>query len=125
MLPSSFKECVMPYINLTNEQKAQLVGWLNREKDFLLSVKAMAERVMIPASTGTLELIKRDLEFAIRLRGSIRGLEDAIEMSDQDVETLLDVARANTYDNRAVFWKSIIDTLQQQGSQSDSDTAEV
>jgi hypothetical protein len=85
----------------------------------------MAERVMIPASTGTLELIKRDLEFAIRLRGSIRGLEDAIEMSDQDVETLLDVARANTYDNRAVFWKSIIDTLQQQGSQSDSDTAEV
>lgn len=103
----------MPYVTLTNEKKAQLVGWLNREKDFLLSIKAMAERIMVPDATGTLELIRRDLEFVIRVRTAIRGAEDPVDLTDDDIEALVTVARKNTYDNRAVFWRSIIESLSQ------------
>ena len=99
----------MPQLTLTNDQKAQLVGWLNREKDFLLSIKAMAERIVIPSVTQTLELIKRDLEFVIRLRTAIRESDTpAVEISDLDSETLVDVARSNNYVNRDEFWRSIV-----------------
>lgn len=105
----------MPTINFTDDQKSQLVGWLNREKDHLLSVKSMAEKVIVPAVTGTLELIKNDLEFVVRVRTAIRTVErtDPVEMSFQDCEILVDVARANTYANREEFWTGIIVAVEQ------------
>ena len=100
----------MPTINFSDDQKSQLVGWLNREKDHMLSVKSMADKIILPGVTGTLELIKQDLEFVIRVRTAIRTVErdDPVELSIQDCETLVDVGRANNYSNRDEFWKSII-----------------
>lgn len=102
----------MPQVTLSNEQKAQLIGWLNREKDYLLSIDSMALRIIIPRATGTSDFIKNDLDFAIRLRSTLRGQDPTTELSVQDAETLVDVARANDYSNRAEFWKSIVSAVE-------------
>ena len=101
----------MPLLNFTQDQKSQLAGWLNREKDFMLSVRSMASQILIPDITGTLELIKQDFEFIIRVREAIRDTHDdePIEISEQDIETLIDIGRGNKYANRAEFWKGIIE----------------
>jgi hypothetical protein len=108
----------MPNVNLTSDQKAQLVGWLNREKDHLLSVKSMAEKIQVPKVTGTLELIRNDLEFVVRVRAAIRETDDntPVEISTADSETLVDVARDNTYANREEFWKGVIDAVERSSS---------
>lgn len=103
----------MPQVYLSNEQKAQLVGWLNREKDHLLSIVSMAERIIIPGATGTLELAKNDLEFASRLRLSLRNRESSIiSLSDDDAETLVQVARANKLEERDAFWSGVVLALE-------------
>lgn len=105
----------MPFlVSFTDDQKSQLVGWLNREKDHLLSIKSMAEKIILPGVTGTLELIKQDLDFVVRVRTAIRTVDrDApIDLSLQDREALVDVARSNTYANRESFWKGIIDAIE-------------
>ena len=101
----------MPQLSLIPDQKAQLVGWLNREKDYLLSIRSMASQIIVPDVTGTLELIKRDLEFIVRVRSAVRDQEDdqLVELSDEDTDTLIDVGRNNKYSNRDVFWKGIIE----------------
>jgi len=99
----------MPRITLTNDQKAQLVGWLNREHDFAMSIRAMAERVIVPGATGSLELIRNDYEWVYRVRETIKqSREGNPELSEQDLDTLVDVARANTYADRVDFWRGII-----------------
>ena len=105
----------MPIIHFTEVQKAQLVGWLNREKDYMLSVKSMAEKIILPGVTGTLELIRNDFDFVMRVRAAFhtKNRAEPVEMSVQDGETLVDVARANPYANREHFWRSIIDAVEQ------------
>lgn len=112
----------MPQITFTDDQKRQLVGWLNNEKDYLLSATTMSERILIPRVTGTLELLLSDLEFVRRLRRTIKGYDengvptrapdDKVELSYQDTETLVDIARSNRYENREVFWRSIIESIE-------------
>lgn len=97
----------MPQIRFTNDQKAQLIGWLNREKDHLLSMNSMADRIIIPRVTGALSCIKGDLDFVTRLRSALRGSNESTELSVQDSESLMAVAQANEYDDRIDFWKSI------------------
>lgn len=103
----------MPNVNFTNDQKAQLVGWLNRENDYMMSIKAMAERVVVPGATGTIELIRNDFDWVRRVRDAIRGERDkeVVDLSAADLETLVDVARANHYANRVEFWQSVIDSV--------------
>ncbi len=99
-------------LSLTNDQKAQLVGWLHREKDHSLSIVAMAERVIIPRATGTLELIRSDYEWINRVKDAIRESDnDDVDLSDQDIETLLVIARCNTYADRRIFWRSIVTAI--------------
>lgn len=101
----------MPQLTLAPDQKAQLKGWLNREKDYLLSIKSMAQQIIVPSVTDTLELIKRDFEFIFRVREAVppEGDDSPIELADEDLETLIDVARSNRYANRDVFWRGIIE----------------
>lgn len=102
----------MAQINFTNDLKMQLRGWLNREKDYILSIDAMAGRVLVPRVTGTIDVIKSDLDFVFRLRDSLRE-DGPTEMSSSDVETLIDVAEANPYDNRVAMWKGVTAALSQ------------
>lgn len=107
----------MPTIILTSNQKAQLVGWLNREHDYSLSIKSMAERCILPGATGTLELIRENYEWIIRVRETIKQSRNTdTELSEQDLETLMEVARANTYSDRAELWKSVITSINEVGS---------
>ena len=96
-------------INLTNSQKAQLMGWLRREMDHSLSILAMSERVIIPRATGTLELIRSDYEWIRRVKDAVRESKDGpVDLSDQDIETLRDIAWANNYADRREFWKGVL-----------------
>ncbi|MEK0326655.1 MAG: hypothetical protein QQN63_13235 [Nitrosopumilus sp.] len=99
-------------ITLTNDQKAQLVGWLHREKDHSLSIVAMSERVIIPRATGTLELIRNDYEWILRVKDAIRESgNESVDLSNDDIETLILVARSNNYADRREFWKGIISAI--------------
>lgn len=97
----------MPQITLTNEQKAQLVGWLNWEKDHLLSIVSMSKQIILPKVSGTLELAKNDLDFLVRLRNNLRNTDLTIDFNVQDIEILSDVAGQNPYANRREFWTGI------------------
>lgn len=101
----------MPRIHLTNDQKAQLVGFLNREHDFSIALKCMAERCIVPTATGTYELLRNDYEWLVRVRETVKFSKDDPDLSEQDIETLVDVARANSYSDRKAFWGSIIDSI--------------
>jgi hypothetical protein len=103
----------MPQFTFSTEQKAQMIGWLNREKDHLLSITSMAERIILPRVSGTLDCARNDLECVNRLRSTFRDDTLEIELSDQDVETLIDIASTNQYADRVSFWKSITKTLTQ------------
>jgi hypothetical protein len=98
----------------TKAQKAQLGGWINRENDHLLSLRALSREILIPEITGTLELIQNDLEFTVRVRDAIRGTtnDDPIEISESDIETLIDIGRGNKYPNRVEFWKSVVEVCE-------------
>jgi len=102
----------MSIIELNNDQKAQLVGWLNRENDFLLSMKAMGERCVVPGATGTLELVRNDYEWVQRVRKAVKMTPTStcqgVDLSEQDIETLVDIARANRYADRDSFWTGIV-----------------
>jgi len=101
----------MPNVTLTSDLKAQLIGWLNREKDYLLSIASMGEAVILPGVTGTLECIKNDLEYVNRLRRVLRENELSVDLTTEDIEVLADVARANRYENRREFWGEITKVL--------------
>ena len=101
----------MPLVDLTDAQKAQIIGWLHREKDYLLSIKSMAERVLTPRTTGTLELARNDYDFVVRLLDAIYHREGPVELSDSDCETLDDIAQANPYPDRAMFWRGVSDAV--------------
>ncbi len=103
----------MSLIPLASDQKAQLVGWVNREKDFMMSIRAMAERIIMPRATGTLELIKNDYEWLERVKESVKESGDGpVDLGESDVETLVEIARANNYADRREFWRSIVETVE-------------
>lgn len=103
----------MTLIALSSNQKAQLVGWVNREKDFMMSIRAMSERIITPRATGTLELIKNDYEWLERIKLSVKESGDGpVDLAESDVETLVEVARANNYADRREFWRSVIETVE-------------
>ena len=97
----------MTQITLTNDQKAQLMGWLKREKDYLLSIVSMSERILLPRVSGALEFVKNDLDYVSRLRDTLRNSGLELELTIEDIEILADVAAKNPYDNRRDFWTSI------------------
>jgi len=102
----------MPKIPLTSEQKAQLVGFLNREHDHGIALRSLARQVIIPGATGSLELISNDYEWIVRVRETIKkSREDQPDLSLSDVETLEVIARSNVYRDREDFWNSIVDTI--------------
>jgi len=104
---------LLSLIPLASDQKAQLVGWVNREKDFMMSIRAMAERIIMPRATGTLELIKNDYEWLERVKESVKESGDGpVDLGESDVETLVEIARANNYADRREFWRSIVETVE-------------
>jgi len=98
-------------MNLTSAQKAQLIGWLNREKDYLLSVLFVSEKLIVPRVRGTLDCIWNDLSFVTRLRTLVRASTDTILLDQADAETLLDVAQSNQFEDRREFWEGIAKAL--------------
>ncbi len=88
-------------LNLT--QKKMLGGWLTREKDHLMSIRALARTIVIPAATGSLEVISNDYDMVERLRFALRtdGSPDFLE---EDVMTLIDIASSNRFADREEFW---------------------
>lgn len=101
----------MTQITLTNDQKAQLIGWLNREKDYLLSIVAMSDRILLPRVSGGLDVVKNDLDYVTRLRETLRNSDLELELTIEDIEILSDVAAKNPYPNRRDFWTSITKVL--------------
>lgn len=97
----------MPTITLSNDLKAQLIGWLNREKDFLLSIDSMAERIITLRRTGTLDCIKADLDAVTKLRLTLRGPDVESEITEEEADMLIDAAELNPYNNRIQFWDTI------------------
>ena len=109
----------MPQILLTTDQRAQLGGFLNREKDFLMSISAMADRIVTPGVTGTIELIRNDYEFVERLRKSLRNvrsgnpaLAEIVYLSEADLDTLANIDASNKFADRAPFWRSITEAVE-------------
>ena len=101
----------MPQVTLTSDQKAQLIGWLNREKDHLLSILAMADRIVVRRVTGLMDIIKLDYDFVTRLRSTLRGDELEVDHPVQDITILLDVANANHYADKKALWKGIAEAI--------------
>jgi hypothetical protein len=108
----------MAQVTFTSEQKAQLIGWLNREKDYLLSCNAMAGNIIITEISGSLECLRNDLDFVMRLKQALRGESLNVEIDEQDKANLILVADANRYANREALWKSVKEVL----SDDDSNT---
>ena len=103
----------MPQITLTNDQKAQLIGWLNREKDQLLSIVAICERIVTPRRTGTLDCAQNDLDSVINLRLKLRGGELTTEITEEEQDMLVDASHANRYADKAAFWRGIEEAINQ------------
>ena len=93
-------------INLNIEQKRQLAGWLTREKDFLLSIEAMAEKIQIPAVSGSLELISNDLDSVEKMRFALRP-DGRLDFLDDDLQIVLEVAEKNKFADKRDFWNDI------------------
>ena len=87
-------------------QKKMLGAWLTREKDHLLSMRALGRQIVIPGATGSLEVISNDLEMVVRLRWAIRT-DSNPDLLEGDIETLIDIADENQFEDRADFWRSI------------------
>lgn len=106
----------MPKFVLTHSQKAQLVSWLNREKDYLLSCRSIAQQILTPRVTGTLELISNDLDFVTRVREEVKDEDPSLGpmpvlLSDDDIQAIIDIGHANTYPKLQSFWNEIIEVL--------------
>lgn len=102
----------MPKIPLTSKQKAQLVGFLNWEHDRSIAIRALAREAHIPRATGTLELVFRDYEWIVRVRGIVKNAREYDpDLSTDDLDTLEDIARANEFRDREEFWNSIIESI--------------
>ena len=93
-------------VTMDLSQKKMLGAWLTREKDHLLSMRALGRQIVIPGATGSLEVISNDLEMVVRLRYAIRtdGFPDILEA---DIESLIDIADENQYADREEFWRAI------------------
>ncbi|MEK0324413.1 MAG: hypothetical protein QQN63_01810 [Nitrosopumilus sp.] len=93
-------------VPLTIEQKRQLAGWLTREKDYLLSVRSMAQKIQIPAVTGSLDIICSDLEMTNRMRFTLRP-DGEPDFQEEDLQTVLEIAGRNRFPDKEDFWNGI------------------
>lgn len=96
---------------ITDDQRAQLIGWVNREKDHLLSIVAMGERIITTKVTGSLDASRTDLHFLTNLRSAAYA-QGGLRLTPEDVELLSDIAGANKFPNRERFWREIQDVIQ-------------
>jgi len=103
----------MPTINFTDAQRAQLIGWLNREKDFLLSIESLSRRVLLPKATGSISLIGADLQLCIDLRDKLRSSEELVVLTDDECEALLAVAESNEYEDRRELWEGVSQVIRE------------
>lgn len=116
----------MPKLPLSNDQKAQIVGFLNREHDHGIAIRSIARDAIIPGAMGTLELISSDYEWILRVRETIRkSREDDPELSHSDIETLEIIARANPYKDREVLWTGVIDAIGRSSNNDNQNPTEV
>jgi len=93
-------------INLNIEQRRQLAGWLTREKDYLMSTEAMAEKIQIPAVSGSLELVSNDLDSVERMRFALRP-DGRLDFLDDDLQIVLEVAERNRFPDKEDFWNGM------------------
>ncbi len=115
----------MPNLPLTSEQKAQLVGFLNREHDHGIAMRSIARDAIIPGAMGSLEMISSDYEWILRVRETIRKSREVDpELSLSDIETLEIIARANPYKDRDELWSGVIDAIGR-STNVDTNTTEV
>ncbi len=103
----------MTSITLTHEQRSDFLRWLNREKDFLLSVQSIALRTLTNHVTGSLEAIRGDLDFIRRVRETCwRCTENTISLSSDDIDILIDIAGQNTLVEKQPFWDGLKELLE-------------
>jgi hypothetical protein len=101
-------------LELNEEQRRMLAGWLIREKDHLLSIKAMAGDILVPIVTGTFDCIQENLDFVHRLRQAINQSE--VVISDSDVGLLIEIAQSNRLPQFQAFWNGVSEALQTRGN---------
>jgi hypothetical protein len=95
-------------IDFSPDERAMFTAWVRREKDRLLSIRALAREILIPQVTGTLESISEDLDFSYRLKNAVEAKRDApLVLAEDDVDRLLGCAQANQYADRSEFWASV------------------
>lgn len=116
----------MPYLPLLGDQKAQIVGFLNREHDHGIALRSIARDAIIPGAMGSLELISSDYEWILRVRETIRKSRDTDpELSVVDIEILEIIARANPYKDRDELWTGVIDAIGRSTSHDSKNPTEV
>lgn len=103
----------MPTLNFTPPQRAQLIGWLNREKDFLISLDSLSRRILIPKTTGSDEMIARDLDIARSLRSKIASHGETVELTEDECEILVMAAEFNSVDDRKEMWEEVIKVIKE------------
>lgn len=99
----------MPKVALTPMQRVELSKWINREKDYTLSIKSMAEKIHTLRVRSTLDLIKDDYELINHIRGAIKA--DSPDLSHDAIALLTNVAASNRFPEEEPFWRSLADTL--------------
>lgn len=93
-------------VDMTVDQKRQLAGWLMREKDYLLSIRALARTILLPSVTGSEEMISSDLEMVNRMRYALRP-EGSPDFQEEDMQTVVEVADRNRFQDKEAFWNEI------------------
>jgi len=97
-------------VTITDSCRRQLMGWIIREVDHLRSIKAMAKDILIPQHTQLLLDAETDLELAVRLKQDFHG-DGLINISTEDAETLLEIAKSNRYEDKAELWNEVKNVL--------------
>ena len=102
----------MPYLNLSKAERSQFIGWMHREKDFLLSIVSMAQHILVPRVTESLTMVQEDLALTRDLIDkTYQTGEGPIELTAQETDLLLGIAPLNRLPEREALWSEITSQL--------------
>lgn len=99
-------------IPLTETQLKMLIGWLHREKDYLLSIRSMARSIILPQVDGSEEILSNTLETVNRIRIDLIRTSQ-LHVSEEDAELLLDSAEKNSFAEKQPFWDELKEKIRE------------
>ena len=94
-------------VPLMVEQRRQLSAWLMREKDHIISMRALGRSILIPSVTGSLDIVSNDLEMVNRMRFALRKITEDPDFLEEDLQTVIEVAEKNKFEDKEQFWSEI------------------